>query len=203
MVFIRLFHALFSLSEPLDLSVRGRQAETGLVFGDITGYAPCSPGYLQVTASGSRTKTVYLQKTLPFFSPEAFTLAVIPGSMGMDLLQIPDYTCFSPSPGSGCVRTVNLTDDPCCYYLCLYGGRLLFADVSFRHITCQKLLTEGKHGVYLTLPLHRAPLIPSVFPLEGGESCTCYVYGSMSQDSLSLVKLRDTPQAGPLKDLPG
>lgn len=190
---IRFFHALNSLTEPVNLSVAGGIRSEPLSFGDLSGYQPGSPGFLPVTVVGSETRRVYLQKTLPFFAPEAFTLAVIPGSMGIDLLQIPDYECFPALPGFGCIRTVSLTTDPLSYYLYLYGKRLLFADVSFRHITCHKQIKEGMQGVYLTLPGRQTPLIPSVFPIHAGEALTCYVYGSLSGDTLSLLSTKDTP----------
>lgn len=190
---VRFFHALISLPEEINLSVEGGVRSEPLAFGDLSEYAPCNSGFLKVTVTGSRTSTVYLQKTLPFFSPSAFTLAVIPGSMGMDMLQIPDYPCFSVADGFGCIRTVNLTNDPVSYHLYLYGKRLLFADVSFRQITCHKQIKEGSRGVYLTLPGQQAPLIPSVFPVHENTAHTCYVYGSLTGDTLSLLAVKDTP----------
>lgn len=190
---IRFFHALCSLSENVNISVEGGTRYEQLSFGELSEYLPGSSGFLNVTVSGSQTRNVYLQKTLPFFSPEAFTLAIIPGSMGMELLQIPDYKCFSSIPGFGCIRTVNLTDDPPVYHLYLYGKRLLFSDVSFRHITCHKQIKEGAHGVYLTLPARQTPLIPSTFPVRAGEASTLYVYGALRGDTLSLLKIKDTP----------
>lgn len=195
MAYIRFFQAFFPLTEPLCLSIHGGCKKEFLGFGDLTEYLSCPSGFRQVTVTGSLTKTVYLQKTLPFFSPDCFTLAVIPGSLGIDLLQVPDYPCFPAADGFGCVRTVSLTDDPYCYHLFLYGRRLLFADVSFRHITARKQIKEGTHGVYLTHCQRQTPLIPSVFPLRNGESCTCYVYGSLRMDTLSLIKVKDTPDA--------
>lgn len=190
---VRFFHALYSLYESIILSVEGGVRSEPLAFGDMSEYLTASSGFLKVTVTGNRTKTVYLQKTLPFFTPEAFTIAVIPGTKGMDILQIPDYVCFPASAGFGCIRTVNLTDDPFSYYLYLYGKRLLFSDVSFRHITSHKQIKEGQQGVYLTLPGQNTPLIPSVFPLHRKEAYTCYVYGSLSGDTLSLLAVKDTP----------
>ncbi|MBQ8815330.1 MAG: DUF4397 domain-containing protein [Lachnospiraceae bacterium] len=190
---IRFFHALFALQEKINVSVEGGTRFELLSFGELSEYRPGSSGFLNVTVAGSRTKNIYLQKTLPFFSPDAFTLAIIPGSMGIDLLQIPDYACFPTLPGFGCIRTVNLTDEPPAYHLYLYGKRLLFPDVSFRHITCHKQIREGSQGVYLTLPGGQTPLIPSVFPIRSGEAATLYVYGSLPGETLSLLKTKDTP----------
>lgn len=191
---VRFFHALYSLSEAVSLSIEGGTRSKPLVFGELSEYLLSGSGFLQVTVTGSRTRKVYLQKTMPFFAPGAFTLAVIPGTMGMDILQTPDYDCFSSLPDFGCIRTVNLTDDPFSYYLYLYGKRLLFADVNFRHITCHKQMKEGMQGVYLTLPGRETPLIPSVFPIHAGQATTCYVYGSLSGDTLSLLSIEDTPR---------
>ena len=190
---IRFFHALFSLPEAITLSVEGGIRVEQLAFGELSEYAPGPQGFLTVTVTGSRTRNVYLQKTLPFFAPDTFTVAVIPGSRGMELLQIPDYECFTAVADFACIRTVNLTDDPVVYHLYLYGKRLLFSDVSFRHITCHKQIREGMHGIYLTLPGSQTPLIPSVFPIRSGEASTLYVYGSLDSDTLSLLKIKDTP----------
>lgn len=204
-MFIRFFHALFSLPEKVNFSIRNHFRREDLAFGDLSDYESAVSGFLTVTVSGVRTRNIYLQKTLPFFSPGAFTVALIPGSMGMDLLQIPDGLCTLPSPAFGCIRTVNLTDDPSLYHFHLYGKRLLFPDVTFRHITTYKQIKEGTHGVYLTLPSSNAPQIPSVFPLQAGDLCTCYVYGSRAAGTLSLLKVTDgliPPLASPERNLP-
>ena len=60
-------------------------------------------------------------------------------------------------------------------------------------ITNYKQIKEGTHGVYLTIPDSSAPQIPSVFPLQAGDLCTCYVYGSRNAGTLSLLKVKDTP----------
>jgi len=192
-MYIRFFHALLSLPEKINFSIQNSFRRENLAFGDLSDYGPAASDFLKVTVSGVRTRNIYLQKTLPFFSPGAFTVALIPGSMGMDLLPIPDGLCTLPGPAFGCIRTVNLTDDPFLYHFHLYGKRLLFSDVTFRHVTNYKQIKEGTHGVYLTIPGSSAPQIPSVFPLQAGDLCTCYVYGSRNAGTLSLLNVKDTP----------
>lgn len=214
MISIRVFHALPELYEPLTVTVCPGFREENLLFGDLTEYTPCEPGFHSVTVTGSESHRVFLQKTLPFFTPEAFTLALISGSHGMDLLLIPDYPCFretqtpsdppensacstipaAPSlPPFACLRTVNLTIDPMRYHLYHYGERLLFSDVWFRQITSHKRLLPGKHGIYLKLPGQNAPLIPSVFEARAGLAYTVFVYGSLTGDTLSVLVQKDTP----------
>lgn len=196
MISIRTFHALNGLFEPLTVSVCPDLRHENLVLGDLTDYLPCLPGFHPVTVTGSESHRVFLQKTLPFFTSNAFTLALINGSHGMDILLIPDYSCFCQPrsmPDFACLRTVNLTMDPMRYHLYRYGERLLFSDVWFREITCHKRLTPGRHGLYLQLPGSTAPLIPSVFEARAGTAYTGFVYGSLTDDTLSILVQKDTP----------
>jgi len=192
MISIRIFHSLPKLSEPLTVTVLPCFRTEFLRFGDLTDYSPCDPGFHIVTVTGSESRRVYLQKTLPFFTPTAFTLALITASHGMDILSIPDYPCFCGRK-SACFRTINLTDTPMRYHLFHYGDWLLFSDVWFRQITSHKRLPAGKHGIYLKLPEGCAPLIPSVFEAKAGEAYSAFVYGSLPEDTLSLLVQKDTP----------
>lgn len=193
MISIRVFHALSGLVEPLTITVGPDLRTEMLFFGALTDYMNCPPGFHTVTVIGSETRRVYLQKTLPFFSPDAFTLAVIYSFRGMDILPIPDYPCFILSSSFACIRTVNLTNDPLRYQLSLYGNRTLFSDVWFREITSHRRLSSGKHGIFLSLPSDATPLIPSTFDAHSGVSYTVFVYGALSGDTLSLLVQKDTP----------
>lgn len=197
MISIRIFHALSDLYEPLTVTILRCLREENLLFGDLTDYAFCDSGFHTVTVTGSESRRVFLQKTLPFFTPEAFTLALVTASHGMDILLIPDYPCFC-THGFACLRTVNLTVDPMRYHLYHYGERLLFSDVWFRQITSHRRLPAGKHGIYLTLPGENAPLIPSVFEARAGLAYTAFVYGSLTGDTLSLLVQKDTPDCDQL-----
>lgn len=192
MISIRIFHALSDLYEPLTVTICRSLREENLLFGDLTDYAPCESGFHSVTVIGTESRRVFLQKTLPFFTPDAFTLALITASHGMDVLLIPDYPCFCEYEFA-CLRTVNLTVDPMRYHLYHYGERLLFSDVWFRQITSHKRLPAGKHGIYLKLPGQSAPLIPSVFEARAGQAYTGFVYGSLAGDTLSILVQKDTP----------
>ena len=198
MISIRFFHALFGLVEPLTITVCPQLRTKMLFFGTLTDYMNCSPGFHTVTVIGSESHRVYLQKTLPFFSPDAFTLAVISGYRGMDILPVPDYPCFTLSSSFACIRTVNLTNDPLRYQLSLYGNRTLFSDVWFRQITSHRRLSPGKHGIFLSLPDDATPLIPSTFEVRSGVSYTAFVYGALSGGTLSLLVQKDTPDSDQL-----
>ena len=193
MISIRIFHALFGLTEPLTITVDPQLRTEMLFFGTLTDYKSCPPGFHTVTVIGSESHRVYLQKTLPFFSPDAFTLAIIYSFRGMDVLPIPDYPCFTLSSSFACIRTVNLTNDPFRYQLSLYGNRTLFSDVWFRQITSHRRLSPGKHGIFLSLPGDTTPLIPSTFEARSDVSYTAFVYGALSGDTLSLLVQKDTP----------
>ena len=198
MISIRVFHALSGLVEPLTITVCPGLRTQPLFFGTLTDYMNCPPGFHTVTVVGSESRRVFLQKTLPFFCPEASTLAVIYSFRGMDILPIPDYPCFSVLPSFACIRTVNLTNDPLRYQLSLYGNRTLFSDVWFRQITSHRRLSPGKHGIFLSLPGNATPLIPSTFEASSGVSYTAFVYGSLSGDTLSLLLQKDTPDSDQL-----
>ena len=87
---IRLFHAVNGSSEPLAVTVSPSFRRENLLFGELTDYTPVSPDFHTVTVIGANSRHVYLQKTLPFFTPQAFTLAIINGSLGADVILIPD-----------------------------------------------------------------------------------------------------------------
>ena len=84
--YIRFFHAA-SDTETLQVSVGTSVSVPELVYRTVTDYMPAGFGFLTITLSGTRTKRVYLQKTLPFFLPIRYTIAVIQTVNGLDLRQ--------------------------------------------------------------------------------------------------------------------
>ena len=88
--YVRFFHAA-SDTEPLQVSIDNTTFLPELSWRSVSNYGPVSGGFVSVTLAGVRSRRIYLQRTLPFFLPIKYTVAVIRTDNGLDLKQMADY----------------------------------------------------------------------------------------------------------------
>lgn len=188
--YIRFFHAAVN-TEALQVSVNNTLFLSELPYRTVSGYGPIDYGFVTITLSGTRTRRVYLQKTLPFFLPIKYTIAIIQTVNGLDLKQMFDYMCPFSSSQFGCIRAANLAyeSEPLDFFL--YGNKLMFADVSFKEVTPFKPLRAGEYGFYLTPSQDEDnPLLSILTDIEVGTMYTmCVINGSWRPDALDMVIL--------------
>ena len=188
--YVRFFHAA-SDTEPLQVSIDNTTFLPELSWRSVSNYGPVSGGFVSVTLAGVRSRRIYLQRTLPFFLPINYTVAIIRTDNGLDLKQMADYACPSFGAGSGCVRAANLAygSGPLDFFL--YGGKLLFADVTFKESTPFKPIRFGEYGLFLTPGQDEEnPLLSVLVNIEAGKMYTlCVLNGSWQPDALDVVVL--------------
>ena len=188
--YIRFFHAAAD-TEALQVSVDDTLLLTELPYRTVTGYAELKTGFLTITLAGTRTRRVYLQKTLPFFLPIKYTLAIIQTDNGLDLRQIFDYMCPLFPAGFGCLRAANLAykSGPLDFFL--YGNKLVFADVTFKEVTPFKPFRPGEYGFYLAPGQEEEnPLLSILTDVEAGTMYTmCVINGTWGPEALDVVVL--------------
>ena len=187
---LRFFHAA-SETEALRISVNDSLFTPELAYRAVSPYFPVPLGFASVTLSGTRTKRVYLQKTLNLFVPISYTAAVIETANGPDLLLMADTPCPLSSPEFGCIRAANLAfgSPPLDFFL--YGSRLMFADVNFKEVTPFKPLKPGEYGFYMTPGQDMdSPLLSILTDMEAGGMYTmCVLSGSWRPDALDVMLL--------------
>ncbi len=188
--YVRFFHAA-SDTEALQVSVNNTSFVPELSYRAVSNYGPVTGGFATITLAGTRTRRIYLQKTLPFFLPIKYTVAVIQTDNGLDLRQMPDYVCPVLSGNSGCLRAANFAygSGPLDFFL--YGNKLLFADVSFKEVTPFKPIHYGEYGFFLTPSQDEFnPLLSVLVNVEAGQMSTmCVLNGSWQPEALDVVVL--------------
>lgn len=188
--YIRFFHAA-SDTETLQVSVGTSVSVPELVYRTVTDYMPAGFGFLTITLSGTRTKRVYLQKTLPFFLPIRYTIAVIQTVNGLDLRQMYDYDCLLSGENAGCIRAANLAYGSGGIDFFLYGSKLMFADVGFKEVTPFKPLRPGEYGFYLTPGQDEEnPFLSVLTEIEAGTMYTmCVLNSAWSPEAVDVMIL--------------
>lgn len=148
-------------------------------------------GFATITLAGTRTRRVYLQKTLPFFLPIRYTIAVIQTANGLDLKQMYDCICPISQDGFGCIRAANLAYGSGSLDFFLYGSKLMFADAGFKEVTPFKPLRCGEYGFYLTPGQEEDnPLLSVLTDIEAETMYTmCVLNGTWSPDALDVMVL--------------
>ena len=188
--YVRFFHAA-SETEALQVSVDDTLFVPDLPYRTVTGYGPVKEGFVTITLSGTRTRRVYLQKTLPFFLPIKYTVAIIQTDNGLDLKQIFDYLCPLFPAAFGCVRAANLAYGTGPIDFFLYGSKLVFADVTFKEVAPFKPFSPGEYGFYLTPGQEEDnPLLSVLADVEAGTMYTmCVINSTWSPEALDVVIL--------------
>ncbi|MCD2491205.1 DUF4397 domain-containing protein [Lacrimispora sp. NSJ-141] len=188
--YIRFFHAAAD-TEALQVSVDDASFIPSLPFRTVSGYGPVKCGFVTITLSGTRTRRVYLQKTLPFFLSIKYTIAIIQTVNGLDLRQMYDYMCPLLPDRFGCIRAANLAygSQPMDFFL--YGNKLMFTDVGFKEVTPFKPLRPGEYGFYLTPTQDEEnPLVSVLTDIEAGNMYTmCVLNGTWGPDAIDVMVL--------------
>lgn len=131
----------------LRIYINNRMIVDGLGFSTLTPYGRVSSGFQTVSVTGPNGYT-YIQKTIPFTSNQATTVAVINTPRGLDLMQISEQSCNRSNIAS-CFRVVNLAVNSNPLDVILYDGRVVYTDVRYKEVTSFKRIRPGEYQFYL------------------------------------------------------
>ncbi|MBR5485008.1 MAG: DUF4397 domain-containing protein [Oscillospiraceae bacterium] len=143
---VRFLNAAYNYN-PFQIYINNRLVVNRLGFASVSGYGRISDGFQTITVTG-QNGYVYIQKTLPFRSGENSTVAIIPTSGGLDLLQISDSPCRS-NGYSSCIRMSNLANLSGPLDLILNDGRVVFGDVRFKETTSFRRVSPNGYQFHI------------------------------------------------------
>ena len=144
---VRFLNAAYGY-RPFRVYINTRYIAGGLGFASLTPYGRVASGFQTITVTGSNGY-VYLQKSMPFRSDDASTIAIINSASGLDLMQISDSPCLK-LPGMSCFRVCNLAYSSNPLDILLADGRVVYSDVRFKEVTSFKRVRRGSYEFYIT-----------------------------------------------------
>lgn len=133
------------------VSLGSRLVASQLANGDLTSYLQTTPGSFIMTVSGPNGY-VYIRKTINVSSGSPMTVAIINTAGGLDLLEISDQSCSSPS-GTSCMRVANLSINAGPFDITAEnqaGSYDAFTNVRYQEVTPYISLYPGWYQIYVS-----------------------------------------------------
>ena len=167
--------------QPFYVYIGNWMVASGLANGDITSYVQAASGTQTITVSGANGY-VYIQKPVQVRASSSMTIAIINTASGVDIMEISDNACNSPS-GTSCLRACNLSQNLGPFDVSIgnqNSSYMAFTNVRYREVTPYTSFYPGWYQLYIA----RTGAYPSTYVataaanMSANNSYTLYMFNA-------------------------